>query len=206
MKKVVVLGKGDLAIKVSEWFFNSDKYELSYVVPVMPEPLWTGSITKWCESKNVPVVSSGDYRDLDINPDLAVSIFYGKIFKNDFISKCGSIINLHNAPLPKYRGVRPINWALKNGESQHGVTIHKIHGGIDDGDVLGQVTYPIYPEIEEVEDVYNKALEYGWVLFKDVISKIEYTTKNAKAQAGTLSYYSNKQNKLLKEREGFRRK
>ena len=95
---------------------------------------------------------------------------------------------------------------MKNGESQHGVTIHKIHGGIDDGDVLGQVTYPIYPEIEEVEDVYNKALEYGWVLFKDVISKIEYTTKNAKAQAGTLSYYSNKQNKLLKEREGFRRK
>jgi len=208
MKRVVVLGKGELAIKASEWLFNSDKYELSCVVPVIPEPLWTGSITKWCESKNVPIVYSGDYRDLDIDPDLAVSIFYGKIFKNDFISKCGSIINLHNAPLPKYRGVSPINWALKNEESQHGITIHKIHEGIDDGDILGRIVYPIYPEIEEVIDVYNKALEYGFLLFKDVMSKIDYCLTNATPQdaAGEIpTYYSNKENTLLGERRDFKR-
>ena len=44
--------------------------------------------------------------------------------KQNFIDSCKNIINLHNSPLPKYRGVRPINWALKNGEHSHGVTIH----------------------------------------------------------------------------------
>ena len=137
-----------------------------------------------------------------------MSIFYGKIIKQDFIDKCTDIINLHNAPLPKYRGVRPINWALKNNETYHGVTIHKIHKGIDDGDILGSVTYPIYPEIEEVEDVYNKALDYGFILFKDVMSKIDYCADNATPQSTIKqepSYYSNKQNSLLQERSDFRR-
>ena len=117
----------------------------------------------------------------------------------------GSIINLHNAPLPKYRGVRPINWALLNEEEEHGVTIHKIHEGIDDGDILGKVTYPIYPEIEEVEDVYKKALDYGWLLFKDVASKIDYALENATPQSGEYTYYSNKDNDLLGDRGDFRR-
>jgi len=202
--KVVLLGKGSLAIKIAEWF--KDNANLVCVIPDLPEPTWTDSIMDWCKKNEVTFIESGDYRDApDIKIDLAMSVFYGKIIKKDFIDKCGNIINLHNAPLPKYRGVRPINWALKNGEYEHGVTIHKIHEGIDDGDILGRVTYPIYPEIEEVEDVYNKSLEYGWMLFNDVISKIEYAIKNARPQASDFSYYSSKQDKLLKGRKGFRR-
>ena len=101
--------------------------------------------------------------------------------------------------------MRPINWALFNEETEHGVTIHKIHEGVDDGDILGRITYPIYPEIEEVEDVYQKALEYGWLLFKDVASKLDYALDNAKAQPTEHTYYSNKQNHLLGDRGDFRR-
>ena len=40
MKKtsVAIFGKGDLCIKACELISKSDKYELSYVVPVKPEP------------------------------------------------------------------------------------------------------------------------------------------------------------------------
>jgi|TARA_R110000851_G_scaffold31375_5_gene84959 methionyl-tRNA formyltransferase len=201
---VVLLGKGTLAIRIAEWFAKNEN--LVYVVPDTPEPTWTDSLTNWCKSNNISFLESGDYEMLpDIKIDLAMSVFYGKIIKKDFIDKCKNIINLHNAPLPKYRGVRPINWALKNGEYEHGVTIHKIHEGIDDGDILGRVTYPLYPETEEVEDVYNKSLEYGWMLFNDVISKIEYVIQNARPQPSDFSYYSSKQNKLLGDREGFKR-
>jgi methionyl-tRNA formyltransferase len=204
MKNVVLLGKGSLAIKIAEWFNQYDK--LIYVVPDMPEPTWTDSLADWCKVKNVSFIESGDYRDLpDTNIDLAMSVFYGKIIDKHFIEKCANIINLHNAPLPKYRGVRPINWALKNEELEHGVTIHKIHEGIDDGDILGRVTYPIYPEIEEVEDVYKKSLEYGWMLFRDVYSKLDYALKSAKPQGEDYTYYSSKQNELLQERSDFKR-
>jgi methionyl-tRNA formyltransferase len=204
-KNIILLGKGWLAIKISEWF--KDTHNLVAVVPDVPEPTWTDSLTEWAENNGVPVIGSGDYRDIDndIEIDLAMSVFYGKIIKKPFIDRCVSIINLHNAPLPNYRGVRPINWALFNEETEHGVTIHKIHEGIDDGDILGRVTYPIYPEIEEVEDVYQKSLEYGWLLFKDVASKLDYALDNAKAQPTEYTYYSNKQNHLLGDRGDFRR-
>ena len=128
-----------------------------------------------------------------------------KFIKQDFIDRCGDVINLHNSPLPKYRGVRPINWALKNNEETHGVTVHRVTKGIDDGPILGQVVYPIYPEIEEVEDVYNKALDYGWLLFKDVMTKYDYARKHAKPQKGSHPYYSMKIVGYLGEREGFER-
>ncbi len=204
-KNVILLGKGSLAIKIAEWFKNN--HNLVAVIPDMPEPDWSDSLVNWCKNNNVKFIESGNHEDLDadITIDLAMSVFYGKIIKKSFISKCGSIINLHNAPLPKYRGVRPINWALKNKEREHGVTIHKIHEGIDDGDILGLVKYPIYPEIEEVGDVYKKALDYGWLLFKDVATKLDYCLSTASPQSEEFTYYSNKQNHLLGDRSNFTR-
>ena len=205
-KNIVVLGKGSLAVKIASWF--RENHNLLAVIPDTPEPSWTESLSSWAKINHVPVVETGSYEDLDesMHIDLAMSIFYGRIIDKSFIDRCDNIINLHNAPLPLYRGVRPINWALLNGEAEHGVTIHKIQEGIDDGDILGRVTYPIYPEVEEVEDVYNKALDYGWLLFQDVVSKLDYTLENALPQGDNeYTYYSSKENHLLGDRGGFRR-
>ena len=207
MKNVVVLGKGALAIKACGWFKASPEYKLLAVVADIPEPTWTESVSEWAVQNEIALITTGNYKDLSeaLNIDLAVSIFYGKIIKEDFINRCGDIINLHNSPLPKYRGVRPINWALRNNEKTHGVTIHRVTKGIDDGPILGQVVYPIYPDIEEVEDVYNKALDYGWLLFQDVMSKYDYAAKHAKPQEGSYPYYSMNTSKYLGERQDFRR-
>ncbi len=51
-KNVVLLGKGSLAIKVANWFFENEN--LVAVVPDMPEPTWTDSLAEWAKSKNVP--------------------------------------------------------------------------------------------------------------------------------------------------------
>ena len=85
------------------------------------------------------------------------------------------------------------------------MTIHRITEGIDDGPILGQIIYPIYPEVEEVEDVYLKSLKYGWLLFLDVMSKIDFALKSCSPQGENGSYYSMKQNHLLGERNDFRR-
>jgi methionyl-tRNA formyltransferase len=165
-QNVVLLGKGSLAVQVGEWFLNSDKYNLIKIVPVIPEPKWTDSLIAFAEKNNIPYVESGHFKDLKpeleagLKIDLAFSVFYDRIIRDWFIDSCGRILNLHNGPLPKYRGVSPINWALKNEENMHGVTIHEITPGIDDGPIVSQVQYSIYPEIDEVKDVYNRALEF----------------------------------------------
>lgn len=47
-------------------------------------------------------------------------------------------INVHCSLLPKYRGIHPIQWALVDGETETGVTIHQIDNGIDTGSILSQ--------------------------------------------------------------------
>ena len=131
-KQVILLGKGDLAIKIGEWFLASKDYILIAVVPTIPAPSWTSSLPEWAHSQRIRLVESGDYRDLPMlrdpswRPQLAFSVFYDRIIRGDFINRCDRILNLHLAPLPRYRGMSPINWALKEGEQFHGVTIHEI--------------------------------------------------------------------------------
>jgi len=196
------MGKGDLAVKIAGWFFSSTQYKLVGVVPVLPEPTWTQSLLSWCEQNKVVVYNK--HTDIPAGLDLVFSCFYDKILRKSFIEKHKRVLNLHNSPLPRYRGVNPINWALKNGETYHGVTIHEIDEGIDTGPVVAQVKYSIYPEIEEVKDVYNKALDYGWALFKStapLFANIQAVGQND-AEA---CYYSDKDRCLLGNRSSWTR-
>jgi methionyl-tRNA formyltransferase len=210
MKSVIVLGKGDLAIRVAKWFLESPDYELRAVVPVIPEPSWTASLQSWANTGNVPIVGSGHFKDLEgvagkeWSVDLAVSVFYDKIIKAWFIQKCQRILNIHNGPLPKYRGVSPINWALKNGEREHGITIHEITPGIDDGPIVAQLKYSIYPEFDEVIDVYLRSIEYGWTLFQATMPLLPSITARPQDDSQA-TYYSRHQDHLLEERKSFRR-
>ena len=204
MKNVVVLGKGSLAIKICEWFNQNQYYNLMYVIPVIPSPNWTESLVSWCLDKNVNWIESGHYKDLPyFKIDLAFSCFYDKIIKKEFIKRCERILNLHNSPLPHYRGVSPINWALKDKRYEHGATIHEITEGIDDGPIVSQVKYSIYPDIEEVIDVYNKAINYGFTLFLETMPIIDQI--EAKEQSGEVIYHDSSENEKLGDRIGFKR-
>ena len=86
-QRVVVLGKGTLAIRVADWFLRHPDYQLVEIVPVIPEPTWTNSLRSFAEEQQVPYPVSGHYRDLAVlrDPsariDLAFSVFYDKIIK-----------------------------------------------------------------------------------------------------------------------------
>ena len=206
-RSVVLLGKGSLAARVAEWFQDSPDHELRWIVPVVPEPSWTESLMAWARAHGVPYVESGDYRDLPGSGNIAnlgLSVFYDKIIRPDSIARFDRLLNLHNAPLPSYRGVSPINWALKNREHTHGVTIHEITAGIDDGPIVAQVEYPVYPDLDEVRDVYERALAYGWTLFEQTMPLLDRIVARPQNHA-LATYYSAADNARLGDRRGFTR-
>jgi methionyl-tRNA formyltransferase len=210
MKEVILLGKGSLAIRIADWFVHSPEHSLRLVVPVVPEPQWTESFVAWSERAGVPYVPSGHYADIEgvredgWRVDLAFSVFYDRILPEWFIAACDRILNIHNSPLPRYRGVSPINWALKNGEQSHGVTIHEITPGIDDGPVVAQVEYSIYPELDEVRDVYERGLAYGWTLFEQTMPILDRVSSRPQDESRA-TYYRAADNDQLGERRGFTR-
>lgn len=51
--------------------------------------------------------------------------------------------NLHPGPLPDYAGMNAPSWAIFNDEKQHGVTLHWMTAGIDEGTLAYQEMFPI---------------------------------------------------------------
>jgi UDP-4-amino-4-deoxy-L-arabinose formyltransferase/UDP-glucuronic acid dehydrogenase (UDP-4-keto-hexauronic acid decarboxylating) len=54
--------------------------------------------------------------------------------------------NLHPGPLPDYAGMNAPSWAIFHGEPRHGVTLHWMSAGIDEGDIAYQEMFELAPE------------------------------------------------------------
>ena len=92
----------------------------------------------------------------NLKPDLFISISASQLFSKTVISlpKYGTI-NVHNAPLPKYQGLMPSFWVLKNGEKKTATTVHYMTEKIDAGDIIVQKEVQIRPD-DTLDDVIKK--------------------------------------------------
>ena len=92
-------------------------------------------------------------------PDLILSLLSKEILSESLIRlpRLGAI-NVHPAPLPKYRGVSPTFWALVNREHSFGATVHALDVGIDTGDIIGQAHFSITDCTTE-HAIYRRAIE-----------------------------------------------
>lgn len=78
-----------------------------------------------------------------LSPDVIIVIAYGKILPKAVldIPKYGCL-NVHGSLLPKYRGAAPIQYAIKEGEAESGVTIMLLDEGMDTGKMLKKPSSP----------------------------------------------------------------
>jgi methionyl-tRNA formyltransferase len=99
-------------------------------------------------------------------PDLFVSIRFGKIFKGPVLSiPSRGIINLHSAILPDYKGVLGTVRAFMAGEHTIGSTIHYIKdSGIDTGDIISINSFKVSAEKSVLWHIVN--------LYPDAISTL----------------------------------
>lgn len=202
--RILLFGKGTLAVRIAEFLHRSDNFALVGVIPVNPEPNWTESLSEWARCNEIEIFSFETIFEKFHKGEvtLGISVYFDKIFTSKQIGLFESLINVHNGPLPKYRGVNPINWALKNREMEHGVTVHLIDAGIDTGAILGKVVFSIYPDIEEVQDVYKKCLHYGEILVKDVLSNLNWIEAKPQLDSDGI-YYSKSDFEKLGDRKFF---
>lgn len=72
-----------------------------------------------------------------LQPDLLVSILGNEIFRAPLL-EIAPCLNLHTAPLPRYRGLMPTFWVLKNRETETAVSVFLVDEGIDSGPIVVQ--------------------------------------------------------------------
>lgn len=73
----------------------------------------------------------------ELNPDLLLTFAYGQMISDEVLSLSKyRPLNLHASLLPKYRGAAPIQYALRNGDRETGVSLMQMVHEMDAGDVF----------------------------------------------------------------------
>ncbi|MDO8704155.1 MAG: formyltransferase [Sulfuricaulis sp.] len=127
------------------------------------EKIWFKSVAELARRHQIPVYTPDNAntsewmtRLREMQPEIIFSFYYRHMIGQEIldIPRLGAF-NMHGSLLPKYRGRVPINWAVLNGETQTGVTLHYMVKRPDAGDIVDQEAVSIGP-METAQDVFIK--------------------------------------------------
>ncbi len=85
-------------------------------------------------------------------PDFIFSFYYRRMLPAAVLALARQgALNMHGSLLPKYRGRAPVNWAILNGETETGASLHYMIAKPDAGALLDQQRVSIGPDDTAVE-------------------------------------------------------
>jgi methionyl-tRNA formyltransferase len=110
------------------------------------EKIWFASVAARAARAGIPVITPDDVNADDavaaiaaVHPDFLFSFYYRQMMKRRVLAlPSRGALNLHGSLLPRYRGRAPVNWAIVNGESETGVTLHEMDEKPDHGAIVAQ--------------------------------------------------------------------
>ena len=126
------------------------------------EEIWFASVRELAADNGIPYVTTdinlpeNVARLKEIAPDFLLSFYYRNMIKPQVLELARhGALNLHGSYLPKYRGRVPVNWAVINGETETGATLHYMVEKPDAGDIVDQEKVAI-AFTDTAFDVFNK--------------------------------------------------
>jgi len=146
--KAVVFAYHDIGCAGIEALLNAG-YEIAAVFTHADDPKennFYGSVAQLCARNGIPVHAPEDAnhplwieRIAKLNPDYIFSFYYRNLLSEALLATASKgAFNLHGSLLPQYRGRAPANWVLVNGETETGVTLHRMVKRADAGAILAQ--------------------------------------------------------------------
>lgn len=107
------------------------------------------------------------------SPDLLISVACPYILKEKLLGiPSRGCINIHHAPLPRYKGMMPTFWQLYHGEQQLGVTIHYMAAKVDEGAALLQESLPVTPG-ESLHNLIRRSKRHGAHCMAKVVRSLQ---------------------------------
>ena len=183
--KIMFMGTPEISATCLNALLESDN-EIVAVVTGKDKPRGRGNVMTPTATKalaverGIPVYTPDTLRNEEfaqllssIDPELIVVVAYGKILPKNVLDypKYGCI-NLHVSLLPKYRGAAPMQRAVMSGDKETGVTVMYMAEGLDTGDIISQVAFPIGDE-DDFEAIHDRSAAVGGELLVKTIAEIE---------------------------------
>ena len=172
MKKVLLLGMGPTALSALESLAR--QFDVVGVVRDLDSAATDDEVTRRARELAVPVLSEVSAEAVnraitENQPHCTVVSSYHRILSPEVLRR-GKFVNVHYAPLPRYRGRANVNWAIINGEQEAAITIHSIAPDVDAGNILFQKIIKIGPD-DTVGQVYARLNEIQQEILATTIAR-----------------------------------
>ena len=179
--KIIVIGYGKVTGEVLQFVYDKKK-EYGYQIEFVEHEVHPLSITeKICTENEIPFERITDKKELAAYLDsiteqtLIISASNNFLFPAFLVEKENiTIINFHNALLPKYPGRNAPTWVIYMGEKRTGITWHYVTAGVDEGNIIIQKCCEINPDTkayELTEQLMDLASEAFRESFADVMAQ-----------------------------------
>ncbi len=163
--RAVVFAYHDVGVRCLKALLSGG-VEVPLVVTVADDPQehqWYASVADTARDYGIPVIMPGDANTAAVEeevaatrPDFLFSFYYRSMLKAPLLRSARSgALNMHGSLLPRYRGRAPVNWAILNGETKCGATLHYMVERADAGDIVDQLAVPIL-EDDDAREVFAK--------------------------------------------------
>jgi len=155
--RILFIGTGDIGLPSLEWLLGTTKHEVIGVITQPDKPAGRKLVLTPPEVKvralaaGLTVLQPPKIRHIvdelkAFEADVAVVVAYGQILPKSVLEVPRlACLNIHASLLPKHRGASPIQAAIREGDSETGVTIMFMDEGLDTGDILLMDAMPILP-------------------------------------------------------------
>ncbi|MBG80770.1 MAG: bifunctional UDP-glucuronic acid oxidase/UDP-4-amino-4-deoxy-L-arabinose formyltransferase [Phycisphaerae bacterium] len=179
--KAVVLAYNDIGVTGLEALRRAG-IEIAAVFTHRDDPgenIWFRSVAEWAADAGIPVHAPDDINHpiwieqmRAMGADSLFSFYYRKLVSQDVLDlypdRC---FNLHGSLLPHYRGCAPANWAILNGETKTGVTLHHMIAKADAGDIVAQQSVAIEAD-DTAKSLMSKMNDVSASLLAEVLPQI----------------------------------
>jgi len=174
---------------------------LTYIVfglaeKVFPRGVW--SVAKQADIIGVPVLKSVAVNSTEVqewisqkSPVLLVSVSCPQRIRKQLLSipRLGGI-NIHSSLLPSFAGLAPYYWVLSTGQTETGVTVHRMASKFDQGHILVQKRMPIRPR-QSAFDLFKQLAILGSVALDEGIGLALQGAEGEPQDLTRYSYFSN---------------
>mgnify|MGYP005851099851 CR=1 FL=1 len=172
--RVVFLGTPEFAVPSLKALVEHPAFEVVGVVTQPDRPAGRGQQVQAPEVKKaacalgLPLLQPRTLRDETAvehlrswRPDVLVVAAFGQLLRRPVLELAPhGCINVHASLLPRWRGAAPIQYAIRAGDPQTGVTIMKMDEGLDTGPIIAQAAVPIAPRDTAVT-LHDKLAQVG---------------------------------------------
>lgn len=162
------------------------------------ENIWFDSVAALAEKHDIPFITPADPNASEViesvraaRPDFLFSFYYRHMLKPELLAlPTRGAYNMHGSLLPHYRGRVPVNWAVLNGETQTGATLHSMVEKPDAGKIVAQSAVPILPN-DSAHVVFGKVTVAAEIALDKVLPQLlAGTAPHLEQDLSRGSYYS----------------